>query len=145
MGDSFAGSALVVAWVQAAATTTITGDHKSFTYTPSINLIKKSAGADPQETYIAGVKDGTWTFNANMQSGTDSGGTITMNTLAEGNIGTLYAYPEGIVAGKTKVTYPTMSQGVAQSHPYADLVEITVNGQQNGARVEGTSTGTAGA
>jgi len=141
----FAGSALVGAWVQAAATTTITGDHKSFTFTPSINMINKTAGADQGATYIPGVKDGTWTFNANMQSGTASGGTTTYSTLDEGNEGTLYVYPEGITAGKTKYVYPSISQGAAISMPYDNVTEVTVNGQLNGLRTSGTSTGTAGA
>ena len=143
--STYAGSSLVVAWVQAAATTTITGDHKSFTTTPSINLIDSTAGADANKTYIPGVKDGTWTFNANMQSGTAAGGTSTWETLNRGNIGTLFVYPEGITAGNPKETYPSISQGVAKSYPYDNVVEVTVNGQFNGADAVGTSTGTAGA
>jgi hypothetical protein len=108
-------------------------------------MIDQTAGADANKTYIPGVKDGSWTFNANMQAGTDAGGTTVFSTAAEGNIGTLFIYPEGITAGKSKYTIPSIAQGAAFSWPYDNVVEVTVNGQQNGARVEGTSTGTAGA
>jgi len=141
----FAGSSLAVAWIQAAATTTLTGDHKSCSYTPSINLIDCTAGADPNKTYIPGVKDGTWTFNANMQSGTGAGGTTAYTTVAEGNVGTLWIYPEGLTAGKSYIAIPSITQGAAYSWPYDNVVEVTVNGQQKGARTEGTTNGTAGA
>ena len=65
----YIGSALVVTWIQSAATTTLTGDHKSFTYTPSINLVDETAGADANKNYLAGVKDGNATYNAVLQSG----------------------------------------------------------------------------
>lgn len=136
---AFSGSALVMQWVQAAATTVITGDHKSFTYTPSINLIDATAGADANKNYIPGVRDGTWTFNATLQDGSSAGGTSTFSTLAEGNIGTLIVMPEGTAAGKTKITLPSISQGAAYSIPYDNVIEMTVNGQQNGARVDGTN------
>jgi len=138
--NTFAGSSLVCKWVQAAATTTLTGDHKSCTYTPSINLIDKTAGAATNKSYIPGVKDGTWTFNANMQGGTNAGGTATFSTLSEGNIGTLEIYPEGTAAGKSKIALPSIAQGAAFSWPYDNVVEVTANGQQNGARSDGTAT-----
>ena len=142
---AFSGSTTVAAWVQANATTTWTGDQRSFSYTPSIGMYDQTAGADTHKSYIPGVKDGTWTMNVVIQAGTDSGGTVTLNTAAEGNIGTLFVYPEGITAGKTKYGYPSITQGVAMSWPYDNVCEATINGQQNGARTEGTSTGTAGA
>lgn len=142
--SEFAGSSLVLAWVQAAGTTTLTGDHKSCSYTPSIQFYDATAGADTHKSYLPGVKDGTWTLNANMQAGTGAGGTSVYSTLVEGAVGSLYIYPEGITAGKSKYVIPSLSQGAAFSWPYDNIVEVTVNGQQNGARVEGTSTGTAG-
>lgn len=137
--NTYAGSSLVLTWIQAAATTVLTGDHKSCTYTPTINLIDKTAGAATHKSYIPNVKDGSVTFNANMQAGTNSGGTATFSTLSRGNIGTLQIQPEGTAAGKPKITIPAISQGAAQSWPYNDTVEVTVNWQQNGAETEGTS------
>lgn len=137
--SEYAGSSLVVTWIQAAATTTLTGNHKSFTYTPSINFYDATSGADTHKTYIPGVKDGNATFNALMQSGTGSGGTATFSTLAEGNIGTIKWQPEGTASPLPYFQIPAISQGVQQSEPYDNVVEVTVNFQQNGARVEGAN------
>ena len=137
--STYAGSSLVVAWIQAAATTILTGDHKGLTYTPSINFIDASAGADTHKSYIPNVKDGSVTFNANFQAGTNSGGTATFSTLTEGNLGTLKWSPEGTVSTKPFSQIPAYAQGPSFNYPYADVVEVTVNFQQNGARVEGTN------
>ena len=138
--SGFAGSSLVVQWVQAAATTTLTGDHRTFSYTPSISMIDETAGADANKLYLPGAKDGNMTYEAVLQSGTGAGGTLTFSTLTEGNIGTVIWMPEGTASTKTKITIPAISQGVSYSVPYADVIPVTVNWQQNGARVEGTNT-----
>jgi len=137
--NTYAGSSLVTTWIQAAATTILTGDHKSCTWTPDINLIEKTAGAATHKSFIPNVKSGVVTFNANMQGGTNSGGTATYSTISRGNIGTLIIQPEGTASGKPKITIPAISQGAAYSWPYNDVVEVTANFQQNGAESEGTS------
>lgn len=136
---AYSGSALVVSWFQAAATTILTGDHKSCSYTPSLSLYDQTAGPDANKSYIVGVKDGSVTFNAIMQSGTGSGGTLTFSTLTEGNVGTIQIQPVGTAAASPKITIPAISQGVGQSWPYDNVCEVTVNWQQNGPRVEGTN------
>jgi len=137
--SAFAGSSLVVQWIQAAATTTLTGDHRNFSVTPSISLIEQTAGADEFKTYIVGVKDGNCTYEAILQSGTGAGGTLTFSTLDKGNLGTILYMPEGTAAGKTRGTIPAISQGVSYSFPYADVVTVSVNWQQNGADGMGTT------
>ena len=137
--STYAGSSLVVTWKQASATTVLTGDHKSLSYTPSINFIDSTAGADANKSYIAGVKDGSLTFNANFQSGTNSGGTVTYAVLAEGAAGTLQWQPEGTAGTKPTYEIPSLSQGAQFSYPYDNVVEVTVNFQQNGARAEAAS------
>lgn len=132
----YSGTALVVTWIQAAATTVLTGDHRSFTYTPSINLYDATAGADPAKKYIVGTKDGNATFNAVLQDGTGAGGTLTYSTLTEGNIGTLRWQPEGTATTKPKYEMPAISQGAPFSYPYDNVIEVTVNWQQNGVRTE---------
>lgn len=134
--STYAGSSLIVSWIQAAATTVLTGDHKSCSWTPDIAMIDATAGADANKTYIAGVKDGSVTFNANMQSGTNSGGTATYSTLARGNVGTVLVQPEGTASTKPSISIPAISQGAQYSWPYNDVVEVTVNWQQNGAETE---------
>ena len=132
----YAGSSLVVTWIQAAATTTLTGDHKSCSYTPSIGFFDETAGADTNKKYLAGVKDGSVTFNANFQSGTGSGGTAAFSTLTEGNLGTVQIQPEGTASTKPDIKVPSLSQGVSYSYPYDGIVEVTVNWQQTGTRAE---------
>jgi hypothetical protein len=133
---AYAGSSLVVTWIQSAATTILTGDHKSLTYTPSISFYDQTAGADTHKSYISGVKDGSLTFNAVMQAGTGSGGTLTYSTLTEGAAGTLRFQPEGTASPNPKYEVPALSQGAQFSYPYDNVVEVTVNFQQNGARSE---------
>ena len=137
--SAYAGSSLVVTWIQAAATTVLTGDHRSFTYTPSIQFYDETAGADGNKKYLAGVKDGNATFNAVMQSGTGSGGTATFSTLAEGNLGTIRWQPEGTSSPNPKYEMAALSQGAQFSYPYDNVTEVTVNFQQTGARTESAS------
>ena len=135
----FVGSSLVVRWIQTAATTTLSGDQRSMTYTPSVSLIDCTAGADTAKQYLVSLADATWTFNAVMQGGTASGGSITWATLKEGNQGTIEIMPEGTATGATKISVPSISMGVAYSWPYDNVCEVTVNGQQSGFRTEGTN------
>jgi len=137
--SAFAGSSLVVRWLQAAATTVLTGDHRNFSYTPSIQFYDQTAGADENKSYLPGVKDGAASYEAVMQAGADAGGTTTYAVLAEGAVGTIEFSPEGTTAGKTKYLVPALSQGAAFSYPYQDVVTVTVNWQQNGARTQGTN------
>lgn len=134
--SEYSGSSLVVSWLQTAATTVISGDQRSFTYTPSIDFIETTAGADTHKTRITSTKDGTWTLNALFQSGTTSGGTALSSILAEGNLGTLQWQPEGTASTKPKYVAPAYSQGAQFSYPYDGVVEMTVNFQQNGVRTE---------
>ena len=134
--SGFHGKNLVATWIQAAATTVLTGDHKSCSLTPSVNLIDETAGADANKQYIVGVKDHTATFNASLQSGSGSGGTATFSTLSTGNIGTLRIEPEGTATTKPRLSLPAISQGVQYSWPYDNLCEVTVNFQGNGALTE---------
>jgi len=134
--SEYAGSSLVISWLQAAATTVLSGAHKSLTYTPSINFYDATSGADANKSYIAGVKDGTATFNANLLAGSVAGGTVTYAVVVEGAAGTLQIQPEGTAASKPKISIPALAQGAQFSFPYDNIVEVTVNFQQNGARVD---------
>ena len=60
-------------------------------------------------------------------------------TLAEGNVGTIWIQPAGTSSPNPKLTVPAISQGVAYSFPYDNVVEVTVNWQQNGTRTEAAS------
>lgn len=135
----YSGSALSVIWNYGTGSYTLTGDQRNFSYTPSIDLIETTAGADANKNYISGPKDGQAQFEALMQAGTSTTGTAIYSTLTEGNSGTLVWSPEGAVATKPKYTMPAISMGVSYGYPYADAVPVSVSFQQNGARVEGTN------
>lgn len=139
--SAYSGSALNVQWVQIAATTTLTGDYRKFTFTPSISFVDETAGADAHKQYISGIKDSNATFEAVLQSGTGAGGTATFGgtILTEGSYGTLIWSPEGTAASKPKFTWPCFSQGVSYSESYDDIVPVTVNFQGNGAVSHGTN------
>ena len=136
---AYSGSALDVKWCYAAGTTVLTGHHRTFTYTPSIDLIDQTAGADSNKLYITGPKDGRATFGAVLEAGTGAGGTLSYANCIEGYSGTVIWSPEGTAAGKAKYTMPAITMGAAFSYPYADVTEVTVEFQQNGTRVEGTN------
>ena len=137
--SAFSGSSLVVLWVQAAATTTLTGDHRNFTFTPSIDYVDETAGADDHKKRLSGVKDSTATFEAVLQAGSGAGGTSTYAPLVEGTYGSIVWSPEGTAGGKSKWTWPCYSGGAAFATPYADVTTVTVNFQGNGTAVPGTN------
>ena len=137
--NSYSGSALVVTWTQASGTNIISGDQTSFDYTPSIDLIDQTSGADTNKKYLSSVKDGSVSMTSYFQSGTNLRGTASWTTLTEGLVGTLMWQPEGTATTKPKYTMPAISKGVGFSHPYADKVTASLSFQQNGTRVEGTN------
>jgi hypothetical protein len=137
--NSYSGSALVVTWFQGSGTNVISGDQTAFDYTPSIDLIDQTSGADANKQYLSSVKDGQASMSSYFQTGTNARGTVTWSTLTEGNVGTLQWQPEGTAAGKPKYSMPAISKGVGISYPYADKVVASASWQQNGTRTEGTN------
>ena len=137
--NSYSGSALVVTWFQGSGINIISGDQTNFDYTPSIDLIDATSGADTNKVYINGVKDGQATMAAYFQSGTNLRGTATWTTLTEGYAGTLQWQPQGAGTGTPKYSMPAISQGVGISYPYNDKVTASCSWQQTGTRTEGTN------
>lgn len=125
----FSGSALVCKWIYSGGTVTLSGDQRTVTITPSINLINATAGSDADEAYILGTKDATASYSGVAQQG----GTATEDALIEGTQGTLEIYPEGNTSGKRKYSMPAISMGPRYNFPYADVVELSVDFQKNGA------------
>ena len=137
---AYTGSALVVTWTTATGTTTMTGDQRSFSYAPSINLVDATAGADANKNYVTGVKDGQAQFEALLQSGTGAGGTANyVVECVEGKSGTLKWQPEGTAGSKPYSEMPAICMGASYSYPYEDVVTVSVPFQQNGARTDGAN------
>jgi hypothetical protein len=135
MANEFAGSSLVVVWTTSSGTTTLSTDARNFSYTPSVAFIDSTAGADVAIQRIQSFKDGNVTLDALMLSNM---GTGLPAQLAEGLSGTLTWGEAGTAAGMPKVTLPAISQGMTRSSPYNDVVTMSVNWLQNGARTDGT-------
>lgn len=130
---AYRGSSLNVSWVYSGGTVDLSGDFRTFTYTPSVDMVDQTAGADTQKTYLAGLKDGQASLTAVMQAG----GTATSNALVEGTSGTLTVGPEGTATAKQKIVIPAIAMGARFNIPYADVVELSCDFQQNGARTDG--------
>lgn len=130
---AYSGTALYVAWVSAGGTTVLTGDHRTFTYTPSVDMIDATAGGDTSKVYIPNLKDGQCSVSLVAQAA----GTAIQNALVEGTSGTLLVGPEGTVSTKQKMTIPAISMGVKWNVPYNDVVELTCDFQQAAARTDG--------
>ena len=137
--SAYAGSSLIVKWMVGSGTSVLSGDQRNFSYTPSVALIDQTAGADANKLYLSSIKDGQASLEAVMQAGTDAGGTTVFSTCTEGQIGTLEWQPEGTAVGTPKISMAAISQGASFQYPYSDVISVTVNWQQNGARTEGTN------
>jgi hypothetical protein len=132
---TYSGSSLVVTWILAASTTTLTGAHKTCSYSPAIDLIEATAGADAFKTYLNGPKSGKVSFACNQQVGSSTLGTV----LAEGQAGTVKISPEGTGTGKQLITIPAISMGPQWSFPYNDVSNFSVDFTQNGSATHGTN------
>lgn len=129
---SYAGSSLYLEWIHSGGTTLLNTDYRTFTYTPTIDFYDGTAGADTARERISGLKDGSMSFAGVQQAA----GTAIITALAEGVSGTLRWSPEGTATGKGKYTAPAISLGVKWNIPYNDIVEISADWQQNGARTD---------
>jgi hypothetical protein len=132
---TYSGSALVIDWVTSSGTTGLHADYRTLSYTPTIDLIETTAGADADKNYVVGVKSGNASFAGIMQA---SGTAITAK-LIEGQIGTLKIYPEGSASTKQMISFPAICMGSKYSIAYAGLNELSADWTQNGARTDGTA------
>lgn len=133
MPDGYDGGNMDLQWIYSGGTVAINADFKTFVYTPSIQLLDQSRGADVAKRYLANLYDG----QATLTTINPVGGTIISQALKEGTSGTLIYGREGTVTGKIKYTIPALSKGAKMTEPFADLVTLDVDFQQNGVRVEG--------
>lgn len=135
--SGFIGSAADLKWTWGATgTIQLNVDYRNFSYTPSINLLEDTAGADTGKSYVPSFKDGNATFSGLLQAGSAP---AWGSAFCEGTAGTLYWSPEGTSGGKFKQTIPAMSQGVVITAAYNDLVAVSLSWLQNGARTDGTN------
>jgi len=135
----FVGSALVATWVAinsggtALGTVTLQTDFRNFNYTPSIELVDATAGADAAKRSIASFKGGQITCSQVMQSDL---GTAAMIYLSEGQLGTMTWGEAGTATGKPKHSARFICLGTSTSSPYNDVVSMDTTWQQDTARTD---------
>lgn len=118
----FSGSALLIQWVHPGGTITLSGNQRTFTYSPTINNIDATAGNDEYTLRVNGVKD--WGGNVSLLPPGDEYIAIE-NALVQGTFGTLIVGPQGTASGLRKYTLPAKSNGANVSFPYNDIVEMS--------------------
>lgn len=140
MSNKFSGSALYMDWVYAGGTVVLSGQQRTVSITPSVDLHDSTAGDDADKDYLAGVKDAVISYQGVMSAVGDSPSyTDVEDALVEGTSGTLTVGPEGTAVGKRKYTVPAISQGPQMSFPYDDIVEIANEFQKSGGALTRTT------
>ena len=125
--SAYAGSAMSLQWINPGGTVTLETDFRSFTWTPSLNFIDATAGADTYEELLASFGTGVEIPVAMVLQ---ADGTALLAALDRQTAGTLVYGPEGTASGKVKYTIPATSSGPQFSQPFDDVVEITANFRQ---------------
>lgn len=101
-------------------------DFRSFDDDENITIVDASAGDDTAKYKLTGQEDGGAAFSGLGQTGAT--GTAWWGYVAKGTRGTLEWAPEGTASTKPRhYVANAVVENRAQSHPYEDVVEVTVN------------------
>lgn len=122
MAEFLAGPTMVITWITSNGTTSLAGDYRTCTWTPSQAYVIASAGSDSQEGRLPALKDA----KANVTLVAQTGGTSLISQLQPGQAGTLTIQPEGTASNKRKITFPSYCDGGVCEFPYADVAAIAV-------------------
>ena len=125
--SAFAGSAMSLQWIHTGGTVTLETDFRSFSWTPTLNFIDATAGADTYEELLASYGTGV---EIPVSLVLQEDGTALLSALDRQTAGTLVYGPEGTATGKVKYTIPATSSGPQFSQPFDDIVEVTANFRQ---------------
>lgn len=131
---SFSGSAVVIQWVHAGGTATLSGNQRSISITPTGDMIDATAGSDPWRKRLPSIKD----WSASLSLLMPVGGTALEDAITASTQGTLIVAPEGTASGKRKYSGAAISGGGNINMPYADVVELTCDFSGNGELAYGT-------
>jgi hypothetical protein len=136
MANEFVGSALVASWTTASGTTSLQTDFRNVVFTPSLELVDATAGADTYRQSLPSFAGAGFSFSGIFPST----GTTLMAQLKEGMIGTIVYHPAGSAVSTPKVTIPAISLGAVYNQPYNDIVEVSCSFTvYNGAVTYGTN------
>ena len=130
-----AGPLMNLDWIWSGGTISLDGDYRTCTFTPSVDIVDGTAGADPNKVKYMGMKDA----NCAVTLVTQTGGTALNAALDAGVGGTLIIQPEGTATGKPKITFPSFSTGAAYEYPYNDVAVISVTFEAQGAYTIGAN------
>lgn len=128
------GQTMVLQWIYSGGTISLAGEERSVAWTPSIETVDTTAGADTVRTYLGTFKSAT--ASVSMVDQTNAAGTAT--ALDAGVRGTLIIGPEGTATGKRKITFPSMSQGAKYTFPYDGIAEISCDFIATGSYTDST-------
>ena len=125
--NEFAGSAMYLQWVSTAGTVALNTEFRTFNWSPTLNFIDATAGADTYERILPsyGV-GGDIAFSMVAQSD----GTALAAALARATQGTLLYGPAGTANNALAYSIPAYSNGPSWNEPFNDVVEITNNFRQ---------------
>ena len=131
----YAGSAMVLRWVTSAGTQVLNTDFRTFSWTPSLNWIDATAGADTYEVLLPSYGVGA-EIPVTMVAQTANGTLI--GYLARQTAGSLVYYPAGTGSTNVYYTIPATCAGPQWSQSYNDVVTITANFRQTSVETLGT-------
>lgn len=132
----YAGSAMVLRWVTSSGTTLLNTDFRTFSWTPTLNWIDATAGADTYEVLLPSFGVGA-EIPVTMVAQTS--GTALIAAIARSTAGSLVYYPAGTAATNIYYTIPATSAGPQFSQSYNDVVTITANFRQTSVETLGTA------
>lgn len=129
MAEFVSGSTMVLQWIWSGGTTSLAADYRTVTWTPAVDIVDGTAGADTSKTLYMGKRSAT----CDITLVTQAGGTALNAALDAGVTGTLIVGPEGTATGKPKITFPSFSQGAKLDYPYNDVAVISCTFASQGA------------
>lgn len=129
----YAGSAMYLGWVYSGGTVEIHTNYRNFSWTPSLNWIDATAGADTFETLLASYGTGA-DITATVVG--QVSGTVILTACARQTAGSLVYGPEGNSTGMKKYTIPATAAGPQFNEVYNDINEITLQWRQTSAHAE---------
>lgn len=125
---------MVVQWIYSGGTLDLSGDERSVAWSPSVEFVDATAGADTTRKRLKTFKDATasvaWVDQTNGQG--------TATAMDAGVSGTLIIGPEGTASGKRKITFPSFSQGAKYTWPFDNVAEVSCDFLANGAYTDST-------
>ena len=117
MAELIPGPTMLLTWVYSGGTVSLEGDYRTCEWNPSITYEDVTAGSDTQIGRLTTLKDATCSVTVVNQTG----GTALIAAFQPGQAGTLTIQPEGTSTGKRKITFPSYSDGIQTSYPYANV------------------------